>query len=188
MIHPNEKYDTSPLPLKITAWLSLIACGFVIFHTAMLWTNFNPQRWVQEVYFNLLCGLPFFLFLTGTLIHDRRLRIPTALFFTVFFIAYVVNIFNAWEVVSVGRLQYVLGVALLGLFVTYCIHFFRKQKDALEYIKMAWFICISYSFLAQRFVPGGGKAGYFLLGSMILFPILMGAGFVKYFRRNKAVS
>jgi hypothetical protein len=187
-MHPWRHYSTSPLFLKILSWLTVLGCGFVIFHFYMLWTDYEPQRWVQELYFNLLCGLPFFLFLTGTLIHDKKLRVLTGIFFGVFTICYFLNVLNAWDYLAIGGLQWPLGVSLLGLFIVYLVHFSRKKIMLLEIVKLLWFISISYSFLAQRFIPGGGKAGYFLLASMFLFPLMMALGFWKYFRKPVEVN
>lgn len=183
--HPWQQYASAPVFLKALTWLTIVSFGFVLFHSYMLFTDYEPQRWVQEIYFNLLSGLPFFLFLTGSLIHEKKLRLFTLGFFSVFFAGYVLNILNAWEMVNISGLQWIMGITLLGLLVCYLVHFFRKKKGVLDFIKLLWFICISYSFLAQRFVPGGGHAGKFLLAAICLFPLLMIWGLFAFFRKHR---
>lgn len=180
----NTSYHNSSLLLKIIFWLTLVALGFVLFHFTLMLLNYQAATWVTEIYFDLQCGLPFFLFLTGTFIHNKKLRIPLLLFFPAFFIGYVLNVLNRYEFISVYHLQYLMGPALLGLFVIYCIHFFQKNKKTLlDFLKIIWLLCITWAFLVPRFTSGF-YAGKFLIASMIIFPFLMGIGLYKYYRKT----
>lgn len=180
----NTSYNNSSLLFKILFWLTLVALGFVIFHLIMMLLNYNAKTWVTEIHFDLQCGLPFFLFLTGTFIRDKKLRIPLLLFFPTFFIGYVLNVLNRYDVTSIYHIQYWMGAALVGLFVIYCIHFFKKRKKSLlDFLKILWFFSMSWSFLVPRFTFGF-YAGKFLIASLILFPFLMGFGLYTYFRKT----
>jgi hypothetical protein len=186
MNHHWQHYATAPVWLKILSWICLVSTGFVSFHSIMLWGDYQPENWVQEIYFNLLCGLPLFVFTIGSMIQNKKFRWPLLVFGGVFGGGYLLNIFNKWYELEISHLQWVGGISLLGWFVSYCIHLVKKNKKAYDIVHFIWFASISWSYIAQRFVPGGGKAGYFLLTSMILFPVIMVWGFIRFFKEPKA--
>jgi hypothetical protein len=187
MIEKNTTYYNSNLLLKVLSWITLAAFGFVIFHLVMMLIGFDPKPWIREVYIDLQNGIPFFLFLTGSFIRNRKLRIPMILFFSVFFIGYVLRTLDFYGLVDIdgNKLSWLIGPPLLGLLITYIIHFFSKpKKKILDYLKVIWFFCISYTLISVVFPIISYRALYFFYVTIIIFPFMMGIGFFNYFRKT----
>src|ERR1041385_198228 len=142
-MHYNSSYDNSSLLIKILAWLTLIAFGFVLFHLVMIAFGFVPRLYMMEIYFDLQNGIPVFLFLTGTFIQNKTFRIASILLLSVFFFGYLINAFDSYGFfdedhlnINIRGMKYVMGASLLPLLVLYSIHFIQKpQKTALDFLK-----------------------------------------------------
>lgn len=186
-LHSWQRYSTAPLLLKLMAWCVFVAIGFLLFHSYILqFTEFAPKLWIQELYFNLLCGLPLFLLLTGASIHDKTFRWPVLLLLGVFVIAYVLNFLNFHEITDIYGLSFVMSGALVLLVLLYLAKFFLREKTVLDVLKLLWLICMSYSFIANRLIPNGGKQALFTLyAAVAILPFLMIWGMVVFFRKAK---
>ena len=179
----NTHYSNSSLPIRILAIVSIFVLAFVVFNIILeKFFGLYPVPWLREVHSNLQNGIPFFLFLTGSFIRNKKLRIPLVIFFPAFFIGYVIKMLNFWDVVDVHGVKWVISAALLGLMITYTIHFFtKKSKKILDYIKITWFLCISYVVLSFYFI--GFKTILLFEISTWLLVLLMTWGLINYFRK-----
>lgn len=178
-------YKTAPLLLRIFSWITIAGTLFFMFHSVILIVysdTLEPQAWVQEIYFNLFTALPIFLLFTGTLITEKKYRWPLWVFLGVFIIGHIINIFNTYELADIGGLQYPMSVALLGLFVTYVIHFIRKRKSVLDFLKISWFASLMWVYVAPRFIQSGHRAGWFLIAAECIFPVMMIVGLIQFYR------
>lgn len=212
-MHSNSSYNNSSVFIKILAWLTVIAFGFTLFNMVMLEFNMVPKPALGEIYFTLQNGIPLFLFLTGTFIKNRYLKIPMFIFFSAFSICYFINVFNNWDFIdlkgsSAEILKWSLGISLTALFLTYIIHFifskakrlfdFRKEKFSIELgspfitklgqtvldlLKLIWFFSIAYALICIKFPIGFHGMVFFNL-SIYLYPFLMGIGLFRFFRRS----
>lgn len=179
----NTSYQNSSAVFKILFWLCIPAFIFVLFHQVMMLLDFYPQTWVREIHFNLQNGIPFFLFLTGSFIRNKTLRIPMILFFSVFFLGYVLNSLDSWSIIHIRGLKWLIGPALLGLLITYILHFItKKEKRILDFLKISWFICIGYTQLSVVFPIISFKMFFFYETSGYLFIALMACGLYKFIR------
>lgn len=184
-----QNFRTAPLALKLFSFLAVLGTVFFVFHSIILIVyskTIEPQAWVQEVYFNIFTGIPIFLLFTGTMITEKRYRIALWTFLGIFILGHIINIFNTYEWIDIGGLQYPMSVALLSLFVTYCIHFFRKKKGILDIFKIIWFACLMWVYIAPRFIQSGHKAGWFLIAAQCIFPILMTIGLFQFYRNKQS--
>ncbi len=183
-----SKYNKAPLFIKFFSWIAIAGTLFFLFHSVILIAysaTIDPQAWVQEIYFNLFTGLPIFLLFTGKMIGEKKFRIPLWLFLAVFLIGHLINMFNTYEILDVGGLQYPMSVALLGLFITYAIHFVSKSKSILDFLKIAWFACLMWVYIAPRFIQSGHKAGWLLIVAECIFPLLMIIGLIQFYNTKK---
>jgi hypothetical protein len=213
-MNSNSSYNNSSVFIKILAWLTVVAFGFVLFNMVMLKFNYVPKPALGEIYFTLQNGIPLFLFLVGTCIKNKHLKIPLLIFFPIFIICYFTNVFNNWDVINLrGRsaeiLKWVMGISLACLFLTYFIHFiFKKAKNlfnflkekpslligspfifklgqtVLDLLKLSWFFSIGYALICMKFPIGFYGLTFFNL-SIYLFPFLMGIGLFRYFRKSR---
>jgi hypothetical protein len=188
MKHPWQRYSTSPAWLKIICWLSLAGFAFVLFHTWMIKADYEPEVWISEIYFNLFFGLPFFLFLSGSLIHEKTSGKIAVALFGLFFAGYFVNFLNSKHLADISYMQYVTGISLVALFILYLIHLVKKKKQLLDIPKLLWFVSVSYIYIAQRFIPGGGHAGKVLELLIYLFLVVMIWGILNYFFGKKGAE
>jgi hypothetical protein len=183
-----SNYRTAPLALKIFAWAAVAGTLFFVSHSIILIVfskTIEPEPWLQEIYFNTFCALPIFFLFTGTLITEKKSRIPLWLFLGIFVVGHIINIFNTYELLDIGGLQYPMSVALLGLFITYFIHFVKKKKDILDFLKVTWFACLMWVYIAPRFIQSGHRAGWFLIAAQVVFPVMMIIGLYSFFRKPK---
>ena len=185
-LHPWQRYSTAPLLLKLLTWCVFVVIGFLLFHTYILqFTEFSPKPWIQELYFNLLCGLPLFLLLTGASLHDRLFRWPVLLLVGIFFVSYVLNFLNFHEVTDIYGLSFVMSSTLVLLMLVYLAKFFLREKSLSGLLKLLWLISMSYSFIAKRLIPNGGKqALYTLYLAVGILPLMMIWGMVVFFRKE----
>lgn len=184
-ISANTNYQNASLLFKILFWLSVVSFGFVLFHFIMIQLEFYPQAWIRELHFTLQNGIPLFLFLTGTFIRNKSLRIPMILFFATFFIAYALNTLDSWGVLEIRNLKWILGPSLLGLLITYLIHFFKKEKKGiLDFLKLLWFLCIAYTQLCILFSVISFKPFWFFEASTYLEIVLMSVGLFRFYRNT----
>lgn len=179
----NTHYSNSSPLIRILAIVSVLVFAFVVFNIILeKFFDLYPVPWLREVHSNLQNGVPFFLFLTGSLIRNKKLRIPLLIFFPVFFIGYAIKMLNFWDLVDVRGVKWIICPALLGLMITYTIHFFtKKSKKILDYIKISWFLCISYVVLSIYFI--GFKTILLFEISTWLLVLLMTLGLINYFRK-----
>jgi hypothetical protein len=178
-------HATSPFWYRLLAYFAVAGTLFYIFHTIILFifsATIEPEVWVQELYFNIFLGLPLFLFARGEMISRKSYRLPALIFMGISLLGYGANFLNAYEIIDVSGLQWPTSFALLGLFITYFIHFISKKKNIADYLKLVWFACIFWVFIAKRFVPHGGYAGWFLIAAQFIFPVMMIAGLFQYFK------
>jgi hypothetical protein len=180
----NTHYSNSSLLIRILAIVSMLVFAFVVLNIILeKFFDLYPVAWLREVHFILQNGLPFFLFLTGSFILNKKLRIPLLIFFPVFFIGYAIKTLDFWDYVDVRGVKWIIAPALLGLMITYTIHFFaKKSKKILDYIKIIWFLCIGYVLLSVYF-PIGFKTVILFEVSTWLLVLLMTLGFINYFRK-----
>ncbi|HEU4716915.1 MAG TPA: hypothetical protein VFU15_03750 [Bacteroidia bacterium] len=177
------RYSEAPLILRILAWPVIAGCGFVVFHALMLYLGYDAETWVKEIYITLQNGLPFFLFLTGSFVRDKKFRIPLLLFFPLFIACYFINMLYEYDVIGFGVTQWIIGPAELGLFLTYLFFFIlEKKKNVTSVLKILWFFCITWAYLVPKFTTGF-HAGSFFLASIFIFPFLMGFGLYDFFRK-----
>ncbi len=186
---PTQSYHTAPLFYKILAWLTLVGLGFVAFHFFMVELADNTaENWVREIYMTLLFGLPFFLFLTGSSLHDRKLRIPVLFFFAVFVAGYIMTQLNFYGIIDVNYVNYWMVPALGGLLLSYMVHFVLKKKiTLLDVLKFAWLIAVCWAYGGAR-VPWGKYAYQAFMVSICIFPLLMGTGLFVFFRKPRSSS
>ncbi len=196
-LSPNTHYSNTSLLFKILGITSILVLAFVIFHVILAMLDLYPVPWLREIHFILQNGfLPFFLFLTGTFIHNKKLRIPLLIFFPLFFIAYLLKTLDFWGYVDIqpirlsifggiyfSIIKWVLCPALLGLMITYTIHFFAKRKKfLLDYIKVIWFLAIGYVTLSIYF-PIGFRTMYLYEITVWILILLMTLGLINFFRK-----
>lgn len=183
-IPQNTHYSNSSLPTRILAILCIPVLAFVVLNIILeKCFDLYPVAWLREVNFILQNGLPFFLFLTGSFIRNKKLRIPLLIFFPVFFIGYAIKTLDFWDFVDVRGVKWIICPALLGLMITYIIHFFTKRsKRVLDYIKIIWFLCIGYVLISVYFRIGF-KITYLFEISAWLSIFLMTCGLINYFRK-----
>jgi hypothetical protein len=179
----NTHYSNSSLLIRILAVISVLALAFVVLNIILEKVfDLYPVAWLREVHSILQNGLPFFLFLTGSFILNKKLRIPLLIFFPVFFIGYSIRTLDFWDFVDAPSMKWVICPALLGLMITYTIHFFtKKSKKILDYIKIAWFLCIGYALLSA-FIIGFKTILFFEISSWLVI-LLMTWGLINYFRK-----
>jgi hypothetical protein len=179
----NTHYSNSSLLIRILAFVSILALAFVVFNIILeQFFDLYPVAWLREIHSILQNGLPFFLFLTGSFIRNKKLRIPLLIFFPVFFIGYAIKMLNFWDFTDVYGVRWIICPALLGLMLTYTIHFFaKKSKKILDYIKIIWLLCIGYVMLSIYFI--GFKTILLFEISTWLMVLLMIGGLVNYFRK-----
>lgn len=185
----NRNFHTASLPFRILAIACVPVLLFVAVHMIMGYFEIYPVLWLKEVHFILQNGLPFFLFLTGSFIANRRLRIPLLICFPLFFIGYALKTLDYWGFIDIYeifpwlKLKWVICPALLGLIITYTIHFFSKRnKIILDYIKVIWFLAISYITLSIYFKIGFKTMDLYEASTWILL-LLMVIGLIKYFKK-----
>lgn len=183
-ISRNTHYSNSSLLIKILGIACILVLAFSFFHIVLVFFEIYPVAWLREIHFILQNGfLPFFLFLTGSFIHSKKLRIPLLVFFPVFFIGYVIKTLDFWGFVDVRGVQWIICPALLGLMITYTIHFFSKRrKILLDYIKVIWFLTIGYITLSIYF-PIGFKIIHLYEISVYILVLLMLTGLIRFFRK-----
>jgi hypothetical protein len=178
--------STAPFFVKLLAYVSLIALGFFLVHTLVMFNgSFNAAVWTQELYFNIWVALPLFLFITGKSVLQKpqgKILIVLALLFG---ICYLLNVGNTYEWVDIRHLQYPMSILLLGILITWITAVLKRKKTMLDGLKFLWLFGFIYSYIVPRFVPSGHEAGNFLLGSMFVFPFMMALGFVQFFRKPK---
>lgn len=188
-----RNYRTAPLSIKLLAWLCIPATLFFIFHTFVQFayeTEINEGRlaidtWVYELYHFIWWALPFFLFITGTMIAHKKLRILAAISGILFASCYFMNLGNAYEYVDIPHLQYPQSIALLGLFTTWMIHLLRRKKHFSDIFKFIWLFGLCYSFIVPRFVRSGHESGNFYLASLFVFPVMMTIGLIYFSNKNQ---
>ncbi|MCK6640888.1 MAG: hypothetical protein L6Q81_12475 [Bacteroidia bacterium] len=181
-------HATAPLWYRLIAYIAVAGTLFYIFHTVILFifsATLEPAVWVQELYFNIFVGMPVFLFARGEMISRKSYKYPSLIFMGIAILGYGANFLNAYEVIDVSGLQWPTSFALLGLLITYLIHFITKKKSLTDYLKLAWFACIFWVFIAKRFVPHGGYAGWFLIAAQVIYPFMMIAGLLHFFKSPK---
>lgn len=179
----NRNFHSASLLFKILAVASILVLLFVVVHMVMGYFEIYPVPWLREVHFILQNGLPLFLFLTGSFIANKKLRIPLLIFFPVFIIGYTMKTLDFWGVIDVHGIKWIICPALLGLLITYVIHFFAKEpKRILDYLKIIWFLCISYVLFSIYF-PIGFRTIYFFEASTWILILLMTLGLIHYFRK-----
>lgn len=180
----NTHYSNSSLLIRILAIVSIPVFAFVVLNIILeKLFDLYPVAWLREVNFILQNGLPFFLFLTGSFIRNKKLRIPLLIFFPVFFIGYAIKTLDFWDFVDVRGVKWIISPALFGLLITYTIHFFAKRsKTVLDYIKIIWFLCIGYVLLSVYFPIGFETIFLFEISSWIMV-LLMTLGLINYFRK-----
>ncbi len=82
-------------------------------------------------------------------------------------------------------LQWIIGPALFGLFVTYLIHFIsKKEKGILDYLKLLWLLCIGYTQLSVLFPIISFKMFVFFEASTYIFIAMMAIGLFKFIRKT----
>lgn len=178
----NTHFSNSSLFYKILAFLCFPAMAFVLMNIILARFDIYGKTWIREIDIILRNGLPFFLFLTGSFIRNKKLRIPLLIFFPVFFAGYALKTMDYYGLVDL-RVKWIICPALLGLVLTYSIHFFaKKDKSLLDYLKILWLLMISYVMLSI-FFPIGVKIIYFFEGSTYLMLLLMSFGLFEYFRK-----
>ncbi|CAN5913322.1 hypothetical protein BH11BAC7_BH11BAC7_08550 [soil metagenome] len=182
-LSPNTNYyNASPL-LRISGIACIPVFLFVVVHIVMGYFEIYPVAWLRELHFILQNGLPFFLFLTGTFIHNKKLRIPLLIFFPVFIIGYTIKTLDFWGLIDVHGVKWIICPALLGLLITYVIHFFaKKSKRVLDYLKIIWLLCLSYVLFSIYF-PIKFHTIYFFEASTWILILLMTLGLVNFFRK-----
>ena len=186
-ISRNTHYSNSSLIIKILAILCVPAMVFVSLNIILAWFEIYGKTWIREIDIVLRNGLPFFLFLTGSFIRNKKLRIPLLIFFPVLFAGYVLKTLDFYGIVDLN-MTWVICPALLGLVFTYSIHFFAKKgKAPLDYLKMTWFLVASYVVLSIFFhiripVKGFGAVRLFEINTYLML-LLMSFGLYGYFRK-----
>ena len=182
-ISRNTHFSNSSLLFKILAIGCIPVLGFVVVHIVLGFFELYPVSWLREIHFILQNGLPFFLFLTGSFIANKKLRIPLLVFFPAFFIGYAIKTLDFWGFIDVRGVKWIICPALLGLMITYTIHFFAKvNKQILDYIKIIWFLIIGYVLLSVYF-PIGFKTIYLFETSSYILVLLMTLGLINFFRK-----
>lgn len=182
-------HATAPLWYRLIAYIAVAGTLFYIFHTIILFifsATVEPAVWVQELYFNIFVGMPLFLFAQGEMISRKSYKYPALIFMGIAILGYAANFLNAYEFIDVSGLQWPTSIALLGLLITYLIHFSTKKKTLNDVLKLAWFVCIFWVFIAKRFVPHGGYAGWFLIAAQLIYPVMMITGLYKFFQSPKS--
>jgi hypothetical protein len=182
------KFSDSPLIIKILAFLCIPAMLFIIMNMILAAYEIYGKIYIREIDIILRNGLPFFLFLTGSFIRNKKLRIPLVIFFPLVFIGYAIKMLDYYDVVDMN-VKWILCPAVFGLLLTYSIHFFaKKQKSPLDYLKMLWLLLVSYILLSVYFSGIGIRFKYFNM--IILFEavpylmlLLMCYGLFEYFRK-----
>lgn len=178
----NNKH--APVAIKALAWFSVLATIFVVAHSIIQFVFADDvafEPWIGELYFALWQATPVFLYLTGSMIAEKKLRITANIFMVFYATYYLVNIGNAYEWVDIPHLQYPASAALIGLLVTWFIHFFRRKKEINDFFKFVWLFGLVYFFAVPRFVQSDHEGGNFYLASLAAFPIMMSIGLYKFF-------
>ncbi len=199
----NTNFHSASLLFKILAIACIPVLLFVIANVVISYFDIYPVKWLREVHIILQNGLPFFLFLTGSFIANKKLRTLLLIFFPLFLLTYTIKTLDAWEVIdfyeatgnlskaigisglsNVLRIKWIVGVPLLGLLITYTIHFFaKKQKNILDYVKIIWFLTIGYILLSVHFPIGYHVTSIFEISTWILI-LLMTLGLINFFRKQ----
>ncbi|HET6989718.1 MAG TPA: hypothetical protein VFJ43_00265, partial [Bacteroidia bacterium] len=66
------------------------------------------------------------------------------------------------------------------------IHFISKPKKRfLDFLKLIWLLLVCYLMLSVIFPIVAFETIKIFLATIFLFPVLMGFGFYKYFRKSK---
>ncbi|CAN5406986.1 hypothetical protein BH09BAC5_BH09BAC5_14780 [soil metagenome] len=179
----NTTYSNSSLLFKILAIACIPAMAFTILNYVLVeFMELTPKSWILELNLILQNGLPFFLFMTGSFIHNKKLRIPLLIFFPIFFIGYTLKTLDFYGFVDLHT-KWIIVPSLVGLMITYIIHFFSKSKKLLlDFLKLAWFIMIGYTLLSLYFHIGY-KVVYIFEASFFVMLIIMTIGLIKFFRK-----
>jgi hypothetical protein len=187
---PWGNYRTAPLLIKLFGWLCIPATLFFVVHTIIQFIYSDTiiyAVWIDELYHVLWNALPVFLYLSGSMIADKKLRITTNVFIVLYGSFSLLNFGNAYEWVDIPHLQYPQTIALIGLLTTWLIHLFRRKKHILDLFKFIWLFGLTYVFAVPRFVQSGHEAGNFYFASLFAFPVMMGIGlYLFFFNKNHA--
>lgn len=185
--NPWGNYKHSPTSIKILGWLCIPAVLFFIAHTIIQFVYaddiiFSP--WIGELYTMIWLATPLFLYLTGSMIGNKKMRITTNVFLVLYGSCFLLNLGNAYEWVDIPHLQYPMSIALLGILTLWIIHVIRREKNILDLFKFIWLFGLTYSFIVPKFVPHKHEAGNFYFASIFIFPVMMIIG-LYYFFANK---
>jgi hypothetical protein len=203
----NTHYSNSSALFRILAIACIPALLFVLVNVILRYFNIFPVAWLSEVHSIVHNGLPFFLFLTGTFILDKKLRTPLLIFFPLFFISYAIKTLDYWEffdfyegirqfskwlglpvLIQIFKMKWIITVPLLGLLITYTIHFFsKKSKGLLDFIKIIWLFCISYVLLSVYFPIHFYPVEVYEATTWIM-TLLMVLGLRNYFRKPSGLA
>jgi|GEM_PF-1432209 hypothetical protein len=183
-----QHYSTSPVWMKILAFLTAITTAFYAFHLIMdlfFSDQFEAARWVKEIYFYIGIFFPGFLILTGTF-HENKVRNRIVWCAALVFGGCILlNIPNSLEIIDIYHLQYPTGLALLTLLVVAIIHFVKKQKNAVDVLKLLWLFSLTYTYIVPNVVVKYHQAGWFLLAMQVLYPIMMTTALIQFFNKPK---
>lgn len=183
--------STAPLWIKILSWLTIATTAFFTFHLVILFgfgDQLSPATWITEIYFYVACFFPGFLVLTGSLNRKKKLARVLWIAIALYGICIALNIPNSHEIIEIYHLQFPTSIALLTMLIIYAIHFFQKEKNALDYVKFLWLFCFVYMYVVPKFVPGGHQAGWFLVGMQFIYPVMMTAGLIQFYRKPKPLN
>ncbi len=180
----NTHYSNSNILFKILAFACFPAIAFVILNYVLVEImEYYPQNYIRELNLIIQNGLPLFLFLIGTSIRNKTFRIPITVFLAVFTIAYTLKTLDFFGLIDI-RVKWILCPSLVGLVITYVIYFFTKTtKIFLDYLKVIWFLLLSYVLLSVYF-PIGFKTIYLFQTSYFVMLLLMTMGLINYFRKS----
>ena len=117
------------MAISILAWICIPLVLFFIGQTLVQLAFSDDiafEAWIGETYFIVWQSAPLFLYLTGTMISDKKLRITANIFLVLYGVYYILNLGNTYEYVDIPHLQYPASIALTGLTVTWLIHLRRN--------------------------------------------------------------
>jgi hypothetical protein len=183
-----RSYATAPLWLKLFSFLTAATTLFYAFHLVMQFLfDDHVQRsiWLDEIHFYIPCFFPVFLLITSTFNERRNLNRVVWIASIVYALCLLINIPNAYDIISVYHLQYPTSVALLVMLTAAIIHFVKKRKNAVDVLKLVWLFCLVYGYAVPNFITKYHQAGWFLIGMQFLFPVMMTIALVQFFQKPK---
>lgn len=160
--NPWGNNKNAPLAVKILAWLCIPITLFFLAHTIIRFafsSSLNYEIWIDEIYLGLWVVAPIFLYLTGSLISEKRLRIITNCALLLFGSCYLLNLANLYEWVDIPHLQYPMSVALITILVVWFKHLYRtgalKFTGTLKKLAVTFAVMYGISFVLMVLIGYG---------------------------------